>query len=64
MPANTKKFAPLVFEAGGDIIVVQSTVTTPGIFPKSYRDLFFQSCANQLKIPIIVGNCVSYNACL
>ncbi len=63
MPANTKKFAPLVVEAGGDIIVVQSTVTTARHISKSYRGLIFSELCKSVKIPIIVGNCVSFNAC-
>jgi IMP dehydrogenase len=63
MPANTKKFAPLVVEAGGDIFVVQSTVTTARHISKSYRGLIFSELCKSIKIPIIVGNCVSYNAC-
>ena len=63
IPANTKKFAPLVVEAGGDIFVVQSTVTTARHISKSYRGLIFSELCKLIKIPIIVGNCVSYNAC-
>jgi IMP dehydrogenase len=63
MPANTKKFAPIVVEAGGDILVVQSTVTTARHISKSYRGLIFSELCKQINIPIIVGNCVSYNAC-
>jgi len=64
MPANTKKFAPLVVEAGADIMVIQSTVTTARHISKSYRGLIFSELCQQIKIPIVVGNCVSYNACL
>jgi len=63
MPANTKKFAPIVVEAGGDIFVVQSTVTTARHISKSYRGLIFSELCRAIKIPIVVGNCVSYNAC-
>ena len=64
IPANTKRFAPIVVEAGGDILVVQSTVTSARHISKSYRGLIFSELCEQIKIPIVVGNCVSYNACL
>lgn len=62
-PANTKKLSPLAAEAGIDILVVQSTVTTARHISKSYRGLIFSEIIKQLPIPVIVGNCVSYSAC-
>ncbi len=62
-PANTKRLAPVVAEAGGDILVVQSTVTSARHISKSYRGLIFSELSKQIKMPIVVGNCVSYNAC-
>jgi IMP dehydrogenase len=64
IPANTKRLAPIVAEAGGDILVVQSTVTSARHVSKSYRGLIFSELCEQIKMPIIVGNCVSYSACL
>ena len=64
IPANTKRLAPVVAEAGGDILVVQSTVTSARHISKSYRGLIFSEMCEQIKMPIVVGNCVSYNACL
>jgi len=63
-PANTKCFAPIVAEAGADILVVQSTVTTAKHTSKSYRGLVFSELREAIPLPIIVGNCVSYNAAL
>ncbi len=63
-PANTKYFAPIVAEAGADILVVQSTVTTAKHTSKSYRGLVFSELRKAIPLPIIVGNCVSYNAAL
>jgi len=63
-PANTKRFAPITAEAGADIFVVQSTVTTARHISKSYRGLIFSELCQSIPIPVIVGNCVSYNACL
>ena len=63
-PANTKRFAPIAAEAGADIFVVQSTVTTTRHISKSYRGLIFSELRESISLPIIVGNCVSYSACL
>jgi len=63
-PANTKRFAPLAAEAQADILVVQSTVTTSRHVSKSYRGLIFSELCESISMPIVVGNCVSYGACL
>ncbi len=63
-PANTKRFAPLAAEAEADILVVQSTVTTARHLSKSYRGLIFAELVKSVSLPVIVGNCVSYGACL
>jgi len=64
IPATTKHSAPIVAEAGGDIIVVQSTVTSARHISKSYRGLIFAELCKSVSIPVVVGNCVSYSACL
>jgi len=63
-PANTKLFAPIATEAGADIFVVQSTVTTARHISKSYRGLIFSELCKSISVPVVVGNCVSYGACL
>ncbi len=63
-PTNTKRFAPIVAEAQADILVVQSTVTSARHISKSYRGLIFSELRKSIPMPILVGNCVSYNACL
>ena len=63
-PANTKRFASIAAEAKADIWVVQSTVTTARHISKSYRGLIFPELRKSIPLPIIVGNCVSYSACL
>ena len=63
-PQNTKQFAPICAEAGVDIFVVQSTVTTAQHVSKSYQGLSFSDLCQIMPAPIIVGNCVSYNAAL
>ena len=60
-PQTTKRFSPLAVEAGADIIIVQSTVTTARHISRSYRGLVFADLIETLKVPVVVGNCVSYN---
>jgi len=63
-PANTKILSLIAAEAGADILVVASTVTTARHTSKSYRGLIFSELRKTLPMPIMVGNCVSYGACL
>jgi IMP dehydrogenase len=63
-PANTKRFAPFTHQAGADILVVASTVTTARHTSKSYEGLIFPKLRKLVPMPVIVGNCVSYSACL
>ena len=63
-PANTKHFAPLAIEAKADILVVASTVTSARHVSKSVRGLIFQELVESVPVPVMVGNCVSYSACL
>ena len=63
-PANTKRLAPIAVEAGADILVVQSTVTTVRHISKSARGLRFPELLETVNIPVLVGNCVSYDVAL
>jgi IMP dehydrogenase len=63
-PTNTKRFALIAAEAQADILVVQSTVTTARHISKSLRGVIFSELCQSVRMPIIVGNCVSYSACL
>ena len=60
-PQNTKKMSPVAVEAGADIVVVQSTVTTARHMSRSYRGLIFSELMKTLKVPVVVGNCVTYD---
>lgn len=63
-PANTKRLAPAAVEAGADIIVVQSTVTTARHTSRSLRGLILSELVEQIKRPVLVGNTVSYEVTL
>ena len=63
-PAKTKELAPVAAEAGADMIVVQSTVTTARHVSNSARGLRFPELLEMLNVPVIVGNCVGYDVAL
>jgi len=61
-PANAKKFAPVAVEAGCDIFVVASTVTTARHVSRSLEGLRFERLISDLGVPVVVGNTVGYAA--
>jgi IMP dehydrogenase len=63
-PSNTKRFAPVATAAGADMIVVQSTVTTARHLSKSARGLIFSELLEMVDVPVMVGNCVTYDVAL
>ncbi|MEE2880569.1 MAG: GuaB3 family IMP dehydrogenase-related protein [Chloroflexota bacterium] len=63
-PQNTKRMSPAAVEAGADLVFVQSTVTTARHMSKSYKGLVFSDLIKSLQIPVVVGNCVSYNVAM
>ena len=63
-PQSTKRMSPLAVEAGADMIVVQSTVTTARHMSNSYRGLIFSDLIESLNVPVMVGNCVTYDVAL
>src|SRR5512136_964618 len=63
-PANTKKLASIIVEAGADVLVVQSTVTTARHVSKSLKGLVFSELCKSVPIPVVVGNAVSHSAAL
>jgi len=63
-PAGTKKLSAVAIEAGADILVVQSTVTTARHISHSYKGLILSELVGSVKIPVVVGNCVGYEVAL
>ena len=61
-PANTKRLAPIAVDAGADILVVQSTVTTARHISRSARGLIFEELCENVRAPVLVGNTVSFGA--
>ena len=64
IPQNAKKFAKIAQKAGCDIFVVQSTVASARHIAQEYQVLDMQKFCRESKIPIIVGNCVTYDVAL
>ncbi len=63
-PQNTKRLSSIAVEAGADVLVVQSTVTTARHMSRSYRGLIFSDLRKTVKIPVLVGNCVTYKVAM
>ena len=61
-PANTKRLAPIAVDAGADIFVVQSTVTTARHISRSIRGLIFEELCENIRVPVLVGNTVGFAA--
>ena len=62
-PMNTKKFAPIARDAGVDVFVVQSTVTSARHVSTSEKGLIFDELVDQMRdVPVIVGNTVTFAA--
>jgi IMP dehydrogenase len=64
IPQRATRFAKLAEEAGADFFVVQSTVTTARHVAREYEPLDFRTLKRELSIPLIVGNCVTFEATL
>ncbi|MDD5120318.1 MAG: GuaB3 family IMP dehydrogenase-related protein [Candidatus Omnitrophica bacterium] len=64
IPANAEKFSKLAVSAGCDIFVLQSTVTTIRHLSTQYKTLNLEKFCKSLKIPVILGNCVTYETTL
>lgn len=64
VPQKCERFGAIAQEAGADIFVVQSTVTTARHIAKAYKSVDFAKFNKKMKIPVIIGNCVTYEATL
>lgn len=64
IPANAEKFCKLAVSSGADMFVVQSTVTTIRHIAKEYKTLDLFKFCKSTKIPVILGNCVTYETTL
>ena len=64
IPANAERFSKLAVGAGADIFIVQSTVTSTKHIAKAYKSLDLFKFCKKLKVPVILGNCATYETTL
>ncbi|OGW78984.1 MAG: inosine 5-monophosphate dehydrogenase [Omnitrophica bacterium GWA2_52_8] len=64
IPQRAEKFGKIAQDAGADLFVVQSTVTTVRHISSAYKVVDFHDFCKQMKIPVILGNCVTYKVAL
>lgn len=64
IPQKADRFAAIAQEAGADIFVIQSTVSTVRHISTEYKSLDLEAFTKRLSIPVIIGNAVTYNVTL
>jgi len=64
IPSHAQNFAKIAIAAGADMFVVQSTVTTTKHISEEYKGLDLFKFCKSTKIPVIIGNCVTFETTL
>jgi IMP dehydrogenase len=64
IPQKAERFAAIAQEAGADLFVVQSTVSTVRHISREYKSLDLAAFTKNSRIPIIIGNAVTYSVVL
>lgn len=65
VPAHAAQYGPLVAEAGGDLFFVQATVVSVHHkVPEGMELLDLAQFCRSMPIPVVVGNCVTYDVAL
>lgn len=64
IPAVAQKFADVIFGAGADIMVIQSTVTASKFISSRDEGVSIADFCKDSPIPVIIGNSVSYETTL
>ena len=62
IPQKAERFGAIAQDAGVDVFVVQSTVSTVRHISTEYKTLDLGSFCRAMKVPVIVGNTVTFNA--
>jgi IMP dehydrogenase len=60
IPQRAAEFGPIAQEAGADVFVVQSTVSTARHISSEYKSLDLEKFCREMHLPVIVGNTVGY----
>ncbi len=61
IPQKAERYSAIAQEAGADIFVVQSTVSTVRHISTEYKSLDLEGLTKRLSIPVIIGNAVTYS---
>jgi IMP dehydrogenase len=61
IPQKAERFGAIAQEAGADVFVVQSTVSTVRHQSTEYKSLELAEFCRKMKIPVLIGNAVTYN---
>ena len=64
IPQRAARFGPIAQEAGAEIFVVQSTVSTVHHISTAYKELNVAKFCRDMTMPVLLGNCVTYEVCL
>jgi IMP dehydrogenase len=64
IPQKAERFGAIAEEAGADLFVVQSTVSTVKHFSTEYKSLELAEFCRKMKIPVLIGNAVTYDVTL
>ncbi|MDR0676107.1 MAG: GuaB3 family IMP dehydrogenase-related protein [Elusimicrobiota bacterium] len=64
VPRKALEYGKVAKKAGADILVIQSTVTAVKHYSTQYKPVNFKEIIDTLKMPIIIGNCINYQAAL
>ncbi len=64
IPQHAERFGPIAEEAGADIFVVQGTVTSVKHISSAYKAVDLEKFCKMMKIPVVIGNCVTYKTAL
>jgi IMP dehydrogenase len=60
IPQKAEEFCRIAQDAGADLFIVQSTVSTVRHLSTQYKSLDLAGLCKEMKVPIIIGNAVTY----
>nr|MBU1327843.1 GuaB3 family IMP dehydrogenase-related protein [Candidatus Omnitrophota bacterium] len=64
IPQDAERFGKIAQETGADIFVIQSTVISVKHVSSEYKVVDLAKFIKSMKIPVILGNCVTYSVAL
>jgi IMP dehydrogenase len=64
IPQNADDIAKSVQEAGADILIIQGTVLSTKHISSKHKPVDLKKLCKELKIPVILGNCVGYKTAM